>query len=291
MEEHCNILSKTRFLSWNITPFLNNWLLDSSGVGSGSGTDLLGDINTLLSWGQLGNQLGNMLTSSLGLKVTVFLGSILNNSLDFVITLLWSLLESTASRGTQFNRFLCTSSDGGVFLDWLLGDTANFLGPLGALGVGGVARCLILTFLFNLSSAHNNIFYIMNLLLGPTFRLIFSSTDLLSRGITILDKRLSTDLDCLIESNLLIFNETGFSEVLFAVLFLLRLIVGDIGGVTSLVIAMVTLDNIIILNLLHHFNLVNTSLAIRSWRSSSNISKAWCSTFRSLTLGTTGQRL
>merc|ERR1712025_129010 len=288
MEEHCNILSKTRFLSWNITPFLNNWLLDSSG----SGTDFLGDINTLLSWGQLWNKLGNMLTSSLGLKVTVFLGSILNNSLDFIITLLWSLLESTTSWGTQFNRFLGTSSDGGVLLDWLLGDTANFLGPLGTLGVGGVARCLILTFLFNLSSALNNIiFYIMNLLLGPTFRLIFSSTDLLSRGITILDKRLSTDLDCLIESNLLIFNETGFSEVLFTVLFLLRLIVGDISGVTSLVIAMVTLDNIIILNLLHHFNLVNTSLAISSWRSSSNISKAWCSTFRSLTLGTTGKRL
>merc|ERR1712227_528452 len=85
--------------------------------------------------------------------------------------------------------------------------------------------------------------------------------------------------------------KTGFSEVLFTVLFLLRLIVGDISGVTSLVIAVVTLDNIIILNLLHHFNLVNTSLAIRSWRSSSNISKAWCSTFRSLTLGTTGKRL
>merc|ERR1719367_1152015 len=120
MEEHCNILSKTRFLSWNITPFLNNWLLDSSGVGSGSGTDFLGDINTLLSWGQLWNKLGNVLASSLGLQVTIFLGSILDNSLSFVITDLITLGESTTCWVTKLNWFLGTSGDWGVLCNWLL---------------------------------------------------------------------------------------------------------------------------------------------------------------------------
>merc|ERR1712027_193747 len=215
-------LSQTRFLRRNITPFLNNWLLDLSWVGSGSGTDLLGHINTLLSWGQLWNKLGHMLASSLGLKGTLFLGSILNNSLGLVITLLSSLLESTTSWGTQLSWLLGTSGDGGVLLDILLGNIAHLLGPLGALGVGGVARCLILTFLLNFSSALNNIILnIMNLLLGPALRLVFSSTDLRSLDITVLDKRSSTDLDSLIESNLLVFYETALSEVLLALFLLL----------------------------------------------------------------------
>ena len=133
------LLGKTRFLSWNVAPFLENWLLDSSWIGSGSGANFLGDINTLFSWTQLGHELSHMAASSLGLQVTVFLGSVLNNCLLFLVALLLSLLESTSSRSTKFYRFLGTSSDGGVLLDWLLGDTAHFLGPLGALGVGGVA--------------------------------------------------------------------------------------------------------------------------------------------------------
>merc|ERR1712098_118200 len=146
-----------------------------------------------------------MLASSLGLKRTLFLGGILNNSLGFVITLLSSLLESATSWGTELSWFLGTSSDWGVLLDILLGDIANLLWPLGALGVGGVSGCLILTLLIILN--------IMDLLLGPALRLIFSSTDLRSLNITILDKWGSTDLDSLIESDLLIFDETALSEV------------------------------------------------------------------------------
>merc|ERR1711872_723257 len=111
------VLSQSRFLRWNITPFLDNWLLDLSWVGSRSGTDFLGHINTFLSWGQLWHKLCDMLASSLGLKRTLFLGGILNNSLGFVITLLSSLLESTTSWGTELSWFLGTSSDWGVFLD------------------------------------------------------------------------------------------------------------------------------------------------------------------------------
>ena len=93
-------LSQTRFLRRNVTPFLDNWLLDLSWVGSGSGTDFLGHINTLFCWGQLWNKLGDVLASSLGLERTLFLWGILNNSLGFVITLLSSLFKPTACWGT-----------------------------------------------------------------------------------------------------------------------------------------------------------------------------------------------
>ena len=98
-------------------------------------------------------------------------------------------------------------------------------------------------------------------------------------------------MNSLIESNLLIFNETRLSEVLFTVFLLLRLIVGDISSVTSLVIAVVTLDYIIILNLLHHLDLVNTSLAVRARGGSGDISEAGGGIRGSLTLGSGGQIL
>merc|ERR1739847_149315 len=110
----------------------------------------------------------------------------------------------------------------------------------------------------------------MLLLLGPTLRFILSCANLRSLDITILDKRSSADLNSLIEGNLLIINETVLSKVLFTFLFLLRLIVSSIGGVTSSVIAMVTLNNFIIFSLLNHLNLINTTLAISSRTGSSD---------------------
>merc|ERR1719369_2267888 len=110
----------------------------------------------------------------------------------------------------------------------------------------------------------------MNLLFGPALRLVFSSTNFRSLDITILDERSSAHLDGLIESNLFILDETALSEVLLAFFLLLRLIVCDVGGVASLVIRVITLDNIIILSLLNHLNLVNASLAISTRTSSSN---------------------
>merc|ERR1719232_2337581 len=114
----------------------------------------------------------------------------------------------------------------------------------------------------------------MNLLLGPALRLVLSSADLGSLNITVLHKGGSADLNSLIESNLLVFNETALSEVLLALFLLLGLVVGNIGGVAPLVIRVVTLHNIIILSLLNHLNFVNTFLAIRSRSSSSDGSKA-----------------
>merc|ERR1711970_41795 len=266
-------LGKTRFLRRNIAPFLDNWLLDLPWVGSGPGADLLGDINALLSRGKLRDKLGHMLACTLGLKRTLFLGGILDNGLGFVVTFFSSLLESTTSGGTEFSWLLGTSSDGCVLLHILLGDRAHLLGPLGAFGVGSVSRGFILTLLLNLSPALNNIILnIMNLLLGPALRL--SSANLRSLNITVLYKRGSADLNGLIKSDFLVFNETVLSVVLLALLFLLGLVVGDIGGVAPLVVRVITLHNIIILSLLNHLNFVNTFLAIRSRSSSCNGSKA-----------------
>merc|ERR1712212_216698 len=80
------------------------------------------------------------------------------------------------------------------------------------------------------------------------------------------------DIYSLIKSNLLVFDETAFPEVLLALLFLLGLVVGDIGGVAPLVVGVVTLHNIIVLSLLHHLHLVNTFLASSSYSSEASIS-------------------
>merc|ERR1719244_1448076 len=118
-------LGKARLWSRNGATFLDHRLLYLPGVGSGPGAHLLGDINTLLSGGQLRDKFGDMFAGPLGFQVTFFLGSILDHSLGLVITFLSSLFESTTSRGTQFPGLLGTTSDWGVLLDILLGDRAD----------------------------------------------------------------------------------------------------------------------------------------------------------------------
>ena len=154
-------LGETRFLSGDIAPFLDHRLLDLPGVGPGPGADLLGHIYTLFLGLKLGDQLGHMLAGALGLKGTLLLGGILNNGLGLVITLLSTLLESTASRGTQLSGLLGTASDRSVLLDLLLRYTADLPGPLGTLGVGGIARGFIFTLFLLDSFTLNNI--ILNL--------------------------------------------------------------------------------------------------------------------------------
>merc|ERR1719250_285062 len=163
-------LCQSRFLRWHIAPLLDHWLLHLPWVCLGPGADLLGNINTLLSRLQLGHQLGDMLAGPLGLKRTLLLRGVLDNSLGLVIALLFSLLESTSGRCTDLPWFLGTPGDWSEFLDRFLLHSAHLLGPLGALSVGGVARGFILTFLLNFSLALNNIILnIMLLLLCPAF--------------------------------------------------------------------------------------------------------------------------
>jgi len=279
-------ISKAGFLRRNVTPLLNNRLLDRPWVGPRPGADLLGDINALLSGLQLGNQLGHMLAGSLGLQGTLFLGGILHNSLGLFVTLLRTLLESTACRGTELPGLLGAASDRGVLLHWLLGDRAHLPGPLGTLGVGGVSRSLVLALLFNLGGALNNvILHIVDLLLGPALGFILGPANLRSLDITILDKRGPADLSSLVEGNLLVLNETVLPEVLFAVLLLLGLVVGDIGGVAPPVVGVIALDNIIVFGLFDHLDLVDTPLAVSTRTSSCNGREAHVGVI-SLTLGT-----
>merc|ERR1712114_70241 len=127
-------LSKAGLLRGNVAPLLDDGLLDLPGVGPGPCADLLGHVHALLGGLELGNQLGHMLASPLGLKATLFLGGVLDHSLHLVKALLSSLLEATASRGTELPGLLGAAGDGGVLLHWLLGHGAHLLGPLGALG-------------------------------------------------------------------------------------------------------------------------------------------------------------
>jgi len=262
-------LSQTGLLRRYIAPFLDHWLLDLPGVGSGPGADLLGDINAFFLGFKLGHQFGDVLAGTLGLQRTLFLGSILNHGLGFVITLLSSLSESTASRSAEFPGFLSTSGDGRILLDILLGNGAHLLGPLAALGVGGVATGLILTLLLIDSFTFNNIiFNIMFFLLGPALALVLGTADLRSLDIAILHKRSTADLDSFVESDLLVFNETALSEVFITLFLLLGFIVGGVCGVAPFVIRVITLNNIIIFGLFDHLNFVNATLASRFGSSS-----------------------
>ena len=71
-------------------------------------------------------------------------------------------------------------------------------------------------------------------------------------------------MDKMTARDLLVLDEACLPEVLLALLLLLGVVVGDVGGVAPLVVAVVTLDHVIVLKLLHHLDLVNTSLAVRT---------------------------
>merc|ERR1719397_593007 len=130
---HSFDLSKARLLSGDVAPLLDDGLLDLPGVGPGPGADLLGHVHALLGGLQLGNKLGHMLASPLGLKATLLLGSVLDHGLHLVKALLISLLEATASWGTELP------------------------GLLGALGVGGVAAGVVLALLLHFSPALDHV--------------------------------------------------------------------------------------------------------------------------------------
>ena len=78
-------------------------------------------------------------------------------------------------------------------------------------------------------------------------------------------------------------------EVLIALLLLLRLVVGDVGGVAPPVIGVVTLHNVVVLGLLDHLHLVNTPLTVSTRSSSCYSTKVYCYII-TLTLSTAVKR-
>merc|ERR1719186_101170 len=259
-------LGQTRLFRWDIAPFLHHWLLHLPRVSPGPGTDLLGDIHTLLLGLQLRHQLGHVLAGTLRLQRTLLLRGILDDSSGFVIAFLRSLCKSTACWRTELPGFLGTPGDGRVLLDILLGNRAHLLGPLAALGVGGVATGLILTLLLVHSfTFHHIIFNIMFFLLGPALALVLCPADLRSLDVAVLDQWSSAHLDSFVEGDLLVLNEAALPVVLIALLLLLGLVVGDVCGVAPLVVGVVTLHYVVIHSLLNHLNLFNAPFSITSW--------------------------
>ena len=72
------------------------------------------------------------------------------------------LSETTSGGGTESDGFLGTTGYWSELGDGFLDDFTDLLGPLGALGGGGVAAVLILTLLFIDSLALNNIVLNLN---------------------------------------------------------------------------------------------------------------------------------
>jgi len=66
-------LSKTGFLGWNVAPFLDDGFLNLPWVSSGPWTNFLGNVDTLFSGLEEGNQFSDMFAGPLGLQVTIFL--------------------------------------------------------------------------------------------------------------------------------------------------------------------------------------------------------------------------
>ena len=130
----------------------------------------------------------------------------------------------------------------------------------------------------------------MDLLLGPALGLVLSPADITSGFVAVLHERSPADLGCLVEGDLLVLDETALPEVLLALLLLLGLVVGDVGGVTPPVARVVALHHIVVLCLLDHLHLVNTSLAVRARTGGSYSTKADISSRVSLTVSSAVKR-
>lgn len=244
---------------WNVTPLLDNGLGDLLGVGPLPGADLLGDINALLSGLQRRNKLGDVTARSLGLQRTGLLGNLLDDGLLLVETFLGSRLQNTAGGSAKLSGDLLTVGLGGVLLNTLGVLTALIPGPFGTFLLGGVALSLVDTFFFldDLASddvIFNVMFVVAGLTLGLVDGLTFDGT------FTITDQGSVAEPDGLFEGNLLVLDEAVLLEVLVALLLLLGLEVGGVGGVAPLGVAMVALDLLVVFGLFDHHNLVDTSL-------------------------------
>merc|ERR1711973_3627 len=253
-------LSQTGFGSWHVAPLLDNGLLDLPWVGAGPGADLLGDVNALLSGLQQGHQLGDVLALLLGLQVAGLLGHLGDDSLGPWEALLWARLQLTARWAAKLFGDLLTLSLRRILLDVLLLGLTDLLGPLGTLLLSGVTLSDILALLFLDGLALNNVILDVVLVIpGLALGLVDGPTFLWALSIT--DEWSVAKFDLLSGSNLPVVDEAVLDEVLLALLFLLGLEVSGVGGVTLLGVAVLALNDIVVLSLLNHHDLVDTPLA------------------------------
>jgi len=185
MYDACDSLGKAGLGSGDITPLLDNGLLDLPWVGAGPGADLLGDVNALLGRLKQGHQLGDMLALLLGLQVAGLLWDFRNNSFGPGEALLWARLQLTARWAAKLLGDLLTLGLRRVLLDIGLLLGTDLLGPLGTLLLSGVSLSDILALLLLDSLAVDDI--ILNIVLmvpGLTLRLVNSPTFLWALSIT-----------------------------------------------------------------------------------------------------------
>jgi len=250
-------LGKAGLGGGHVAPLLHDGLLDLPGVLPGPGAHLLGDVDTLLSGLEEGDKLGDVLALTLGLEVTGLLGNLLDNGLLLIKALLLTADSLKLGAAKLKNDGLALGL-GGVLGDTLLPGRALPPGPLGTLLLGGVSLGHILALLILDILALNNVILnvvlvepggahaLGDLLAALTRRLIGQ------RGVTLLDGLLNGDL--------LVLDETVLPEVLLTVLLLLGLEVSGVGGVAPLGVAMLAGNVVIVLGLLNHHDLVDTTL-------------------------------
>merc|ERR1711911_126729 len=109
---------------------------------------------------------------------------------------------------------------------------------------------------------NNVVLDVVLLLLGPTLGLVLGPADLGALDVADLDEGGPAHLDGLVVDNLLVVDEAVLPEVLLALLLLLGLVVGHVGGVAPPVVGVVTLNSLVVLSLLDHLDLVDTLLAV-----------------------------
>merc|ERR1712055_83574 len=97
---------------------------------------------------------------------------------------------------------------------------------------------------------------------GLTLGLVDSPA--LNGALSVTDEGSVAELNLLLGSNLPVVDEAVLDKVLLALLLLLGLEVGGVGGMALLGVAMLALDDIIVLCLFNHHNLVDTPLASSS---------------------------
>merc|ERR1712121_624800 len=200
-----------------------------------------------------------MLALLLGLQVASLLWYLGNNGLSLGEGLLWASFRFAAGWAAKFLGDLLTLSLRRVLLDGLLVRFTDLLGPLGTLLLSGVTLSDVLALLLLDGLALNNV--ILNSMLvvpGLTLGLVDSPTFLWALAGT--DERSVAEFNLLSGGNLPVVDEGALDEVLLALLLLLGLEVGGVGGVALLGVAMLALNDIIVLGLLNHHDLVDTPL-------------------------------
>ena len=177
-----------------------------------------------------------------------------------VEALLGSGGEHTAGGTAELPGHLLTLSLGSVFLDALPVVGTDLSGPLGTLLLGGVTLSNVLAFLLLDGLAVDDV--VLNLVLvvsGLALRLVDSLT--LLGSLAFADQRGVAELDGLLEGHLTVVDVTFLLEGLVALLFLLGLEVGGVSGVATLGVRMLALDLLVVLGLLDHHDLVDTTLS------------------------------